>query len=127
MMRPELHSRTQAVHLAFGARCHALCMLRLRNSAFSVLALVAIGCQSPPPMQPRLDPAPPPIAGAPVKAAPTAWPEEVSVPSTAVDACSGRTPGESCWLHEEDSARNGDCLAVQADAGQLACWTASAR
>jgi hypothetical protein len=102
-------------------------MLRLCHAVFSVVALAAIGCQSPPPMQPRLDPAPPAVAGAPpVESRPTAWPEEVPVPAAAIDACSGRTRGESCWLYEQDVARNGDCIELPAD-GPPACWTTASR
>jgi hypothetical protein len=91
-----------------------------------MVALAAIGCQSPPPMQPRVDRAPPPVAGAPVETRITAWPEEVPVPAAAIDACSGRTRGDSCWLYEQDVARNGDCIELPTDGAQ-ACWTASSR
>jgi len=100
-------------------------MLRVCNGVSSILAVTSIGCQSTPPMQPRLDPAPPAVAGRPVEARPVAWPQEVPVPAKAIDACSGRTAGESCWLYEADVARNGDCIELPAEGA--ACWTTASR
>lgn len=93
-------------------------------AALTVVAASLVACRSKHPMQPRQDPPPArPAAARAAEPRPSAWPDATPVPQQAVAACAGRGAGESCWLYDEDAARNGDCVSVPADAGQVACWT----